>query len=302
MNITIEDIVQRIDAWREQPVKIKALTGGLTNQNFRLEIGGHAYFVSIPGAGAELLAVDRTSEYHNSKAAAAAGVGPQVLYHLPEFNVMVLEYIRGTSMSTASMAASGMPGRLVQSLKTLHAGERFLNDFNMFRLTEYYLRIVKKYNMPIPDDYRGRLSAVYRIEKAINKQPLASVPCSNDLVAENIIDDGRMLRLVDFEYSGNNDPCFELGNAGRELQYNQDQFAELCRAYFGETHRHLLARMHLYAIMSDFGWTLWGAIQNKISKLDIDFWEYAIRRWERALGMLDSDDFSRWLADAGRKD
>ena len=69
---------------------------------------------------------------------------------------------------------------------------------------------------------------------------------------------------MDFEYSGNNDPCFELGNTCQELQYNEEQYASLCAAYFGETRRHLLARMYLYSIMSDLGWTLWGAIQNNI--------------------------------------
>jgi len=302
MTITIADSVQKIDAWRGQEVKIKELTGGLTNQNFRLEVGDQVYFVSIPGAATELLAIDRASEYFNTSAAAAAGVGPRVLYHLPEFNVMVLEFINGATMSIEAMAADGMPERLARTLKKLHAGPRFLNDFNMFRLAEFYLRIVEKHDVPIPNDYRRRLPAVGRMEAAINKRPLAAVPCSNDLVAENIIDDGRMLRLVDFEYSGNNDPCFELGSAGCELQYDPDQLAELGRAYFGRTRRHLLARMHLYALMADFGWTLWGAIQTQISKLDIDFWAYAGGRWTRALQMLDSNDFPRWLADAGRED
>ena len=302
MTIAIEDVIQKIDAWRGKQINIKALSGGLTNQNFRLDVDGQPYFVSIPGIATELLAVDRASEYHNTNAAAATGIGPRVLYHLPELNVMVLEFIRGTTMSIEVMAAAEMPGRLAQTLRTLHAGPRFFNDFNMFRLTEFYLHIVEKHNFPIPDDYRSRMSAVRRIETATHKKTLASVPCSNDLVAENIIDDGRMLRLVDFEYSGNNDPCFELGSAGCELQYNHDQFAELCRAYFGQMRRHLLARMHLYSLMADFGWTLWGAIQSKISKLDIDFRAYTIGRWEHALGMLDSDDFPRWLADAGRED
>ena len=48
----------------------------------------------------------------------------------------------------------------------------------------------------------------------------------------------------------------------------------------------------------NFIWTLWGAIQHKISKLDYDFRGYAIGRWERALGLLDSNEFPGWLEDA----
>ena len=132
--------------------------------------------------------------------------------------------------------------------------------------------------------YRQRLAVLRRMERAVSRPGIASVPCTNDLVAENIIDEGHNLRLIDFDYSGNNDPCSELGNACQELQYNEDQYAELCAAYFGEPRRHLLARMHLYAIMSDIIWSLWGAIQHKISQLDLDFWDYGIGRWERAQG------------------
>jgi thiamine kinase-like enzyme len=302
MTITIEEVIQKIDDWRDKPADIQEMPGGLTNKNYRVEVDGQSYFVRVPGASTELLAIDRDSEYQSSKAAADAGVGPKVLYHLPDHKVMVLEFLMGETMSIETLQGPGMPTRIAQSLKKLHGGARCLNDFNMFRLVEFYMGIVEEHDVRIPDDYRDRMSVLSRIETALPQKSLDSVPCNNDLLAENYIDDGQMLWLIDFEYSGNNDPCFELGNTCQEQQYNEDQYAELCAAYFGETRRHLLARMYLYSIMSDFGWTLWGAIQNKISKLDYDFWEYAMGRWERCLGMLDSQKFSVWLEDARRDD
>jgi thiamine kinase-like enzyme len=302
MTITIEEVIQKIDDLRDKPADIQEMPGGLTNKNYRVEVDGQPYFVRVPGASTELLAIDRDSEYQSSKAAADAGVGPKVLYHLPDHKVMVLEFLKGETMSIEKLGAPGMPTRISQSLKKLHAGARCLNDFNMFRLVEFYMGIVEAHDVRIPDDYRDRMSVLSRIETALPQKSLDSVPCNNDLLAENYIDDGKMLWLIDFEYSGNNDPCFELGNTCQEQRYTEDQYAELCAAYFGETRRHLLARMYLYSIMSDFGWTLWGAIQNKISQLDYDFWEYAMGRWERCLGMLDSQKFSVWLEDARRDD
>lgn len=302
MTITIEEVVQKIDDWRNKQVEIQEMTGGLTNKNFRVNVEGRPFFVRVPGASTELLAIDRDSEYHSSKAAAGAGIGPKVLYHLPDHKVMVLEFIEGETMSIESLGAPGMPTRIAQSLKKLHAGTQCLDEFNMFRLVEFYMGIVEKHQVRIPDDYRARMSVLSRIEAAAQKKSLPGVPCNNDLLAENYIDDGQMLWLIDYEYSGNNDPCFELGNTCQEQQYNEDQYAELCAAYFGETQRSLLARMYLFSIMSDFGWTLWGSIQNKISKLDYDFWEYTVGRWERALAMLDSNEFPKWLEDAQRDD
>ena len=302
MTITIEEVVQKIDDWRNKQVEIQDMTGGMTNKNFKVIVEGRPFFVRVPGASTELLAIDRDNEYHSSKAAAAVGIGPKVLYHLPEHKVMVLEFLDGETMSIESLGVPGMPTRIAQSLKKLHAGDKCLNEFNMFRLVEFYIGIVEKYQVRIPDDYHDRLSVLSRIEAAVQKNSLAGVPCNNDLLAENYIDDGKMLWLIDYEYSGNNDPCFELGNTCQEQQYNEDQYAELCAAYFGAARRSLLARMYLFSIMSDFGWTLWGSIQNKILQLDYDFWEYVTGRWERALGMLDSNEFPKWLEDAGIED
>ena len=190
-----------------------------------------------------------------------------------------------------------MPTRIAQSLKLLHAGPRFLTDFNMFRLTEFYLKIVAEYGVRIPDHYRDRMSTVQQIEQALLVHPLPTVPCNNDLLAENYIDDGQLLRTIDFEYSGNNDPCFELGNTCQEQQYDEPRIVEMCAAYFGEPYPDKLARMKLNMIMSDVGWTLWAAIQAKISTIDFDFWGWAVERWARAEAKMDSAAFPGWLRD-----
>jgi thiamine kinase-like enzyme len=302
MTITIDEVIARIPAWNGRAVQAQPLSGGLTNTNFRVEVDGASYFVRIPGASTELLAVDRKNEYHNTRAAAEAGVGPRVIHYLPEHDVMVLEFIPGRTMSNESLQAPGMPSRIALSLQRLHAGPRFLKDFNMFRLIEFYLQMAKDHQVRIPETYRERLPTVARIEQAVSAHALPTVPCNNDLLAENYIDDGTILRLIDFEYSGNNDPCFELGNTCQELQYDEPRYAELCQAYFGKPARHLLARMHLYALMSDVGWTLWGAIQARVSKINYDFWVYASGRWERAEAIMASADFSGWLDEAHHSD
>jgi thiamine kinase-like enzyme len=287
-----------IPSWQGRRVNVKPMTGGLTNTNFRVEVDGTSYFVRIPGASTELLAVDRVNEIHNARSAAETGVAPPLLHVLPDDNVMVFAFIDGRTMSIETLRASGMPSRIADSLRRLHAGPRFHLDFDMFRLIEVYLETVERHAVRIPDDYRGHLGTVARIEQAVRRQALPAVPCHNDLLAENYIDDGRQLWLIDFEYSGNNDPCFELGNTCQELQYDEAQMAELCGAYFGRATASLLARMHLFALMSDVGWTLWGAIQAKISTLDYDFWDYATTRWNRARGVLDGPRLGKWLDQA----
>jgi thiamine kinase-like enzyme len=293
----IEEVVAKISDWQGRDVQIELLSGGLTNTNYKVLVDGKPFFIRVPGAGTELLAIDRSNEYHNSKAAANAGVGPKILHHFPEYSVMVLEFLDGKTMSKDLLNESGMPTRMAQSIKRLHAGERFLLNFNMFRLTEYYLRLCKERNIKIPDGYLERIDTVNKIEEAMSVNPLSTVPCNNDLLAENYIDDGKQLWLIDYEYSGNNDPTFELGNTCQEMQFNDEQIREVCSAYFGEATPALIARMKLNMIMSDVGWGLWAAIQANISTIDFDFWGWALERWGRAVKKMDSAEFAGWLKD-----
>jgi len=298
MTLTIDQVVSLIPSWQGRRVAVQPMTGGLTNTNFRVDVDGTPYFVRIPGAGTELLAVDRINEINNARAAAETGVAPPLLHVLPDDHVMVFGFVDGRTMSIESLQADGMPGRIAASLQRLHAGPRFHQDFDMFRLIEFYLETADRHGIRIPDDYRGYLGTVARIEQAVQRRALPAVPCHNDLLAENYIDDGRQLWLIDFEYSGNNDPCFELGNTCQELQFNEAQMAELCAAYFGQATASLLARMRLFALMSDVGWTLWGAIQVKVSTLNYDFWDYATNRWNRAVGVLKGPQLDGWLEEA----
>lgn len=293
----IHEVINKIPDWAGKDVSITSLSGGLTNSNFKVEVDGTPYFVRVPGTSAELLAVNRENEYHNSKAAFVASVGPKVLYYLPEYSVMVLEFIHGKTMSKESLNEPGQPTRMAEVIKKLHAGPRFLLDFNMFRLTEYYLQICREHKIKIPDGYLDRVPIFARIERAMLVKSLPTVPCNNDLLAENYIDDGKQLWLIDYEYSGNNDPTFELGNTCQEMQFNDDQLKEVCVAYFGHVRPNLVARMKLNMIMSDVGWGLWAAIQAKISTIDFDFWGWAIERWGRAVEKMDSREFEVWLRD-----
>ena len=298
MRSRADEAVGLVLLWKGQDVKVSQLSGGLTNENYLVGAGGQRYVMRIPGQSTELLSIDRANEVFNTKAAATTGIGPRVLEHIPGLDALVLEFIPGATMSAANLQSKEMASRMAASFRRLHGAPRFLKDFNMFRLIEEYLRIVDEHKVTIPAGYRERLPSIARIEEAVEKGALASLPCHNDLLCENFIDDGAALRIVDYELSGNNDPCFDLGNTAQEAEFDQDLRAALCAAYFGREDSRQLARMNLFALMSDVGWTLWGAIQAKISAVDFDFRGYYNMRWERAAEVLDSDRLARWMTEA----
>ena len=292
----------RVSLWRGKNVKISPLSGGLTNENYLVEAGRERYVMRIPGTSTELLSIDRVNEVYNARAAASTGIGPAVLEHVPQLDVMVLEFIPGPTMSAETLQSERMVRRMAESFKRLHAASPFLKAFDMFRLIEAYLQIVEEHQVRIPADYRQRLPLLAEIERAVRVGALPNVSCHNDLLCENFIDDGQCLRIVDYELSGNNDACFDLGNTAQEASLDDELRAVLCEAYFGRLDRQQLARMNLFALMSDVGWTLWGAIQAKISTLDFDFTDYYTTRWNRALTVMESDRVAAWLREARGED
>jgi len=107
----------------------------------------------------------------------------------------------------------------------------------------------------------------------------------------------RILFIVDYEYSGNNDPCFELGNIWSEANLTLEQLEALLEAYDGAVHRHLVARARLWGLMSKYGWTLWASIQSSVSDIDFDFWSWGIEKYDRAVAEFDDPAFERLLQD-----
>jgi thiamine kinase-like enzyme len=119
-------------------------------------------------------------------------------------------------------------------------------------------------------------------------------------VFANFIDDGETIYIIDYEYSGNNDPYFELGNLWSECHLSLDQLEELVTAYDGAYSRGHVARARLWGLMSQYGWTLWASIQDATSAIDFDFWSWGMEKYERAEATLGGADLERLLSDAAQ--
>ncbi len=169
---TIDDVIARIPDWQGSDIRAVPLAGGLTNSNYRVDVDGVAYVVRIPGQSTELLSVNREHEYHNTSAAAQAGVGARIAHYLPDIPVMVLEFIPGPTMSGERLRDPAMIPQIARSVRMLHAGPRFINDFNMFRTMDFYLGIVQQHGFRIPDGYLDYVPIARRIEAALAVRPL----------------------------------------------------------------------------------------------------------------------------------
>jgi thiamine kinase-like enzyme len=291
-------VLDKVTCLPGRPYQVEVLTGGLTNINLKVSHAEGAVVVRIAQPGSELLAIDRKAEHLNSTAAAQAGVGAPVLEYVPDPGLLVVGFLDGRAFTDDDIRSGAHLSRIAAACRQLHAGPRFVSDFNMFDIQRGYLDIVKREGFRLPARYLDFMPQVARIESAFKARQQPTVPCNNDLLAGNFIDDGRKIWLIDYEYSGNNDPCFELGNIWSEANLTLEQLEELMEAYDGRLLRHRVARARLWGLMSKFGWTLWGSIQASVSSIDFDFWAWAMEKYERAAAEFDGPAFARLLDDA----
>jgi thiamine kinase-like enzyme len=297
----LEEVLEAVPELRDA-TEVEPLTGGLTNTNWKVTSPSGRYVVRISGRDTSLLAIDRENEAYNTRAAAETGVGAPFVAALPEHDALVLEFLDGEVMSPEKLRRGDHVGAIATACRRLHAGRRFLRDFDMFEIQPRYLEIVRGRGFRLPDRYEEFDPQVRALEAAMRVRPEPAVPCNNDLLAENFIRVNGEMRLIDYEYSGNNEPSFELGNVWSESNLSREQLERLVTAYYGRPLRNKVARARLWGLMSKYGWTLWGSIQLGISDIDFDFWSWAMEKYERAVAEFDGPGFEQLLAAVQRED
>lgn len=278
---------------------VSELSGGLTNRNLLIEGKDQKYVARISSNSSSLLSIDRECEYQNSLLAAEIGIGPPVHDYLAGQGLLVIGYLVGRTFTSVDVSQN--LSRVAQSCRILHSAKPFVRDFNMFNIQKSYLNIVQERGFRLPDNYLNYADHVSRMYEAMKVLDEGTVPCNNDLLPGNFIDDGKKIWIIDYEYSGNNDPCFELGNIWAESFLELEKLEELVDAYYGEHRPEKIARAWLQALLGKYGWTLWASIQGSVSELDFDFWSWGMEKYELAQSEFTSTYFSKMLSQVTQK-
>jgi thiamine kinase-like enzyme len=276
--------------------------GGLTNRNYKVGYAGQSYVLRIAGEGTSDY-IDRKVEAHNARVAAEAGVGAEVVFFDPDDGLMLCRFLDGTvTMTPESFRATpGAPARAARAFKAMHGcGLGFEFRFELFGMVDEYLGLLAKLGATLPDGYHEVVGESEAVRRVLAHNPMALAPCHCDPLCENFLDDGARMWIVDWEYSGMNDPIWDLGDLSVEAGFDGDQDREMMAAYVGgAVPDALFGRMVVYKAMCDLLWTLWGLIQHANGNPAEDFWAYAVGRFERCKALMAHDDFGRHLAAVG---
>ena len=265
--------------------------GGLTNRVYRMG----DLCIRLPGAGTEEY-IDRRNEAVAAREAAGAGVSPEVLHADPVTGVMITRFIDGahTMSPDGFRSRKGSPARAGAVLARLHrSGAVFPFRFELFAMIEDYLRILSTKDVALPKGYHAVVKEAEGIKQVLAKHPAPLAPCHCDPLCENFLDTGARMWIVDWEYSGMNDPMWDLGDLSVEGGFDAAQEEAMLTAYFGhEAHAHDRGRMVIYKAMCDLLWTLWGLIQLANGNPADDFRAYADNRFARCRALMAGTDFA----------
>jgi thiamine kinase-like enzyme len=289
----IRDIIASIPAISSYAGPVARL-GGLTNRVYQLS----SAVLRVPGKGTEEY-INRANEAVAARVAAEAHVSPDVIYADVTTGFMVTRMIsNAVTMSPGLFKARlGSPARAGAVFRKLHTSRGvFPFRFELFAMIDDYLKILSAKDVELPAGYHDVVKDAEGIRNVLMKRPAPLAPCHCDPLCENFLDDGTRMWIVDWEYSGMNDPMWDLGDLSVEGHFNEAQDAEMLVSYFGGAPTAAdHGRMVVYKAMCDLLWTLWGLIQHANNNPADDFAAYALNRFNRCKALMATPGFTRHL-------
>lgn len=292
-------VIQHVSFLKGKAIVVSELGGGMTNRIYKIDDDKQSYVLRVFGQGTDMLGIDRDRELACSKAIAKAGLGAEVIAYLPELDskpfeafcgALLVRFLPGKLLSEEQVHNPEMLHRIGQTLKACHAIpiDDKVAEFNVFATIRDYLDKARERKVKLSAAWDETLALLSRIEAELGHSEPACL-CHNDLLAGNFVDDGRVLRIIDWEYGGRGNRWFDLGNFAANLQLTPAQEIAFLEAYFGSTSPHDLRRLQLMRVVSDLRESSWGFLQEAIAKVSPpqkhgSFFKYGEAHLERALG------------------
>jgi thiamine kinase-like enzyme len=261
------------DLWPGEPAVVEPISGGITNENFKVTVGQDIYVIRVFGQNAEMLLIDRALECEITSIAAQIGVGPELIATQIDRGVLVTRFIPGATVSAADLHDGEMLRRVAVTLRKVHSVSGALGSLNPFRDIRYYAGELSQRNMAVDPAYSAGIALAAEIEGLVHYKQQGL--CHGDLLSANFVHSEQGIFIVDWEYAGLGDPLFDLANLSINHTFSPEQDSRLLGYYQGEVSKHELAKIRVLRFISALREAGWSYLQMAISALEVDFGAYA---------------------------
>jgi len=256
------------------------LLGGAANMVFHVSKDREEMVVKIPGYHQNILNPLCHFEPRNSLLASKTGVVPNVLFIDDKSQTMVSKFIHGVAPDLDYLQSSEGLKATSRALKAFHQSPLFPNDFSAEHLIHHYLQVIDRCHLTISSEVQRATILALKLTTLLEQNCQEKVPCHNDAMPKNwILDQDNNLWLIDLEFSGNNDPAFDLATLWNESCTDVQLLRTLIRNYSGMENPLLVARTWLQSLVVDGLWSAYAEIQSQIGPFQ-DF--YSSKKIERA--------------------
>jgi thiamine kinase-like enzyme len=294
-------LVLSVPEWSGTEPVVSALHGGITNRNYRVDVGDRSYVIRIPGESTELLGIDRGGELEAARRAATLGIGPPVFGELPGAGTVITEFVAGDSADGETLLVGDRLGRLVGAVAALHNSGPIAHEFPIFRIIERHAADATSHGVAVPADHDQLAAAMTRIESVFARDGRPKVPCHNDLLPANVLFDGEHGWLIDYEYAGMNEAMFDLANLSVNTGLDPTADDRVLERYLGEPPADATRwRLGLMKVVSEMREGMWALVQQGISSLEgFDFAAYADERLASCRRRLAAAELGRASVESG---
>lgn len=279
-------IVEKLNVDYSDITNIKPTPSGLTNDSFFATIHNEEVVVRVPGVGTENL-VNRVNEKKNLQFGTKLGLNPSLIYFDIDSGFKITKKIsEATALQSSTIRNRNIMKKVIQLFQTLHHCDTPMhNDFELFSLMDHYESLVNDVNPFMLEKLSPIKHEIMRLKRIYNSLSIQYTPCHIDPVADNILkSDQNRLYLIDWEYSGNFDPLWDLATLFLSLDFSEEERLFFLMQYFERTPRaEEMQRMFMHTIFQDYLWSLWSVYKSEKGDEiggDVD------RRYRRALDTL----------------
>ena len=280
-------------------VSATAITSGITNRNYRVDVGTESFVVRVAGADTALLGIDRRDEFEAARSAAQAGVAPEVFAFLPDRSCLITRFVQGDPVSPEDLPRPEVLAAVVRAIRSIHEMPALSARFDPWEVIADHRRVATERGVGVPREFEDLFAHLDEIAAALAAAGLPPTPCHNDLLNANLIRTRDGIVIVDYEYAGMNNLFFDLGNFSINNGISEEACERLLTTYFGDVRPWHAASLALMRIMSDFREAMWGVAQQALSTLEFDYDEYARRHFLRLRSSIADPRYPDWLLAAG---